>query len=328
MIYIASKSNDPFFNMAFEEYIFEKMPRDKEYFMLWQNNNTIVVGKYQNTVEEINQDYVRQHAIKIVRRLSGGGAMYQDMGNLNFTFIVDQHGSKSLDFSIFTKPVVKALKQLGVSAEFTSRNDLTIDGKKFSGNSQYNKQGRTMHHGTLLFHSDLDVIQKALKVSADKIESKGIKSVRSRVTNIYPYLDDKVTLDRFKELLLTYMFEGQSLEEYILSVKDLEEIQKLSDEKYATWDWNYGKSPKYNVKKEKKFETGKLFAYMDIEKGRIKSIQFNGDFFGNGDIAELEKILSGAELRIETIQKILEKTECGSYIKGLTPEMLAEFIVY
>ncbi|MDL2214535.1 lipoate--protein ligase family protein, partial [Clostridia bacterium OttesenSCG-928-O13] len=162
MRYIESPTNDAFLNMALEEYVFESLPKSEEYFMLWQNKNAIVVGKYQNAVEEINADYVRENDITVVRRLSGGGAMYQDMGNLNFTFVVDQNNDKTLDFSIFIQPVVRALAQMGVAARQSSRNDIVIDGKKFSGNAQYNKKGRTMHHGTLLFNSRLDTVGKAL----------------------------------------------------------------------------------------------------------------------------------------------------------------------
>lgn len=201
MHYIESPYYDAFSNMALEEHVFENLPYTDSCFMLWQNRNAIVVGKYQNTVEEINADYVRKHDIDVVRRLSGGGAMYQDMGNLNFTFVVDQSTSHALDFSIFIQPLVQALDKIGIVAVQSGRNDIVVDGKKISGNSQYNKNGRTMHHGTLLFDSNLDTISKALNPKPDKIASKSIKSVRSRVTNIADHISAPMDMANFKQLL-------------------------------------------------------------------------------------------------------------------------------
>lgn len=327
MRYIDSPSNDAFFNMALEEYVFEGLPRDDDYFMLWQNKNAIVVGKYQNTVEEINGDYVKENGISVVRRLSGGGAMYQDMGNLNFTFVVDQNTSKSLDFSLFTQPVVHALAQIGVQAETGSRNDILIDGKKFSGNSQYNKKGRTMHHGTLLFHSNLNVIQNALNVKPDKIQSKGVKSVRSRVTNILDYIPEKITLPQFKEILVQHMFSADAgLSAYELTEQDLAAVQKLRDEKYATWEWNYGRSPAYNLVKERRFPFGGVTLSLDVEGGTLRSVDFSGDFFGNGDIEELGAALVGTPMREEALEAALASVEVDYYIKGMDAATLAAFI--
>lgn len=328
MRYIESPSTDAYFNMALEEYVFEAMPKDDEYFMLWQNKNAIVVGKYQNTMQEINAEYVKEHDIAVVRRLSGGGAMYQDMGNLNFTFVVDQNADKSLDFDVFIRPVVKALGQMGVTAEQSSRNDIVIDGKKFSGNSQYNKGGRTMHHGTLLFGADLSVVGHALRPKADKIQSKGVQSVRSRVTNIRDALPRPLRLDEFKTILLAQMFEANKLEPYILSEEDLRAVQALRDEKYATWDWNYGRSPACNVTKERRYPFGGVTLLLDVDGGSVRSVRFEGDFFGNGDIGELAKKLAGCALREEDVRAVLAGVDVGYYIRGMTAEELAELLLY
>lgn len=328
MRYIDSPSNDAYFNMALEEYVFESLPWDDSYFMLWQNDNTIVVGKYQNTLEEINADYVRMHNISVVRRLSGGGAMYQDMGNLNFTFVVDQSGAKKLDFAAFTRPVVHALAQIGIQAQAGDRNDILIDGKKFSGNSQYNKRGRTMHHGTLLFDSDLTVIQNALNVKADKIESKGIKSVRSRVTNIADAMQAPITLAAFKQILLKYMFSDGTLTPYALTEADMQAVHKLRDEKYATWIWNYGKSPAYTLRREHRFPFGGVTVLLDVKGGVIQSIGFAGDFFGNGEIAQIEGALSGVEMREDALKAALADVDVDYYISGMRAEVLTEFILY
>ncbi|NLW79024.1 MAG: lipoate--protein ligase [Ruminococcaceae bacterium] len=328
MRYIESPSHDAWFNMALEEYVFESLDKNEDWFMLWQNNNTIVVGKYQNTIEEINAEYVKDNNISIVRRLSGGGAMYQDMGNLNFTFVVDQDTSKTLDFGIFIQPVIKALAAIGVTAERNSRNDITIEDQKFSGNSQYNKRGRTMHHGTLLFNADLNVVGKALQVKADKIESKGVKSVRSRVTNILPHMKEPITLEQFKKELLAQMFEANSLEEYKLTDADIANIQKLRDEKYITWDWNYGKSPAYNMRKERRYPFGGITVTMDVEKGVIRTIRFNGDFFGNGDILELCAALEGQPLTKEAVLAALKDVDVNAYIMGMDADTMVDLLLY
>lgn len=328
MQYIESPSNDAYFNMALEEYVFEMLPRDDSYFMLWQNENAIVVGKYQNTMEEIDLDFVREQEIAVVRRLSGGGAMYQDMGNLNFTFVTNQNASKSLDFSVFITPVVQALAQIGVTAQHSSRNDIVIDGKKFSGNSQYNKRGRTMHHGTLLFCSNLDMIGGALKVKPDKIESKGIKSVRSRVTNICDYLPEKIGMEEFKKVLLQHMFAAGNITPYSLDRKDLESVKALRDAKYATWQWNYGRSPAYNVHKHRKFDFGGVDIMLDVKDGAIQNAAFTGDFFGNGDIEELVALLVGTAPREDDLNAALAGVDVGYYISGMDTATLAHLIAY
>ena len=212
---IQSPSTDPRFNLALEQYIFDQMPRNRSYLMLWRNDRTIVVGKHQDTFAEINADYVRANQIQVVRRLSGGGAVYHDLGNVNFTFIADHTGS-DFDFSTFCRPVIWALESLGVPAELNGRNDMTIRGRKFSGNSQYVKEGRVMHHGTLLYDSDLSVVSSALAPSRDKLTPKGLPSVRSRVTNIKPYMHQPMPTESFMERLWSCLGEVCDLVPYEL----------------------------------------------------------------------------------------------------------------
>jgi len=328
MKYIDWKETDPQMNLAFEEYVFNQMDKDESYFLLWQNDNAVIVGKHQNTIEEINQEYIRENDIKVVRRLSGGGAVYHDLGNLNFTFIVNDHGQEQFDFQTFTRPLVDALKTLGVNAEFNSRNDIAIDGKKFSGNSQYAKRGRILHHGTILFNSNLATIQSALKVKPDKIESKGIKSVKSRVTNIADYLIEGYTLDDFKTALLKAMFENDNLETITLLGEEIRAIEQLKAEKYATWDWNYGKSPQYNLRKERKCDFGLITVLLQVVKGEIREIHFYGDYFGNGDIQELEALFIGVKLSEEALSEVLKDTKLADYINGLDSKTLIDLILY
>ena len=328
MRYLESPFNDAFSNMALEEYVFEGLPQDEEYFMLWQNKNAIVVGKYQNTIEEINADYVRENDIAVVRRLSGGGAMYQDMGNLNFTFVVDQNAAITLDFSIFIQPVVRALAKMGIAAEQSSRNDIVIDGKKFSGNAQYNKHGRTMHHGTLLFNSRLDTLGKALNPKPDKIESKGIKSVRSRVTNIADCLTQSMDMADFKRILRQEMVDANQLTEYVLTSQDFANVEKLVAEKYATWAWNWGRSPACDIQKRRRYPFGGVEIAMQVKGGIIQAVYITGDFFGNGDIEELQSRLKGVPLQQEALDAVLKGVDVNTFISGMDPDTMAELLLY
>lgn len=326
---IQSDSTDPGFNLALEQYVFDSLDRSCAYFMLWQNKNTVVVGKHQNTVAEINLPYVKEHNIRVVRRLSGGGAVYHDLGNVNFTFIDDCGETGAFDFSLFCRPVMHALERLGVRAELSGRNDMTIHGKKFSGNSQYVKQGRVMHHGTLLFDSNLDEVEQVLSVSKDKIESKGLSSVRSRVTNIRPYAaDPAMDVSRFIRVLKNAMAEQFQMEEYALSLQDCEAILQLKERIYDRWDWNYGASPAYTIHKERRVEgCGKLEIYMDVREGLIREISFYGDFFGNGDPEELGNRLIGCPLEEAALISRLENMPISHYFYPMNRTMLVSILM-
>lgn len=324
MILIQWPNTNASFNLAAEEYIFNNLDKSQDYLLLWQNRNAVIIGRHQNTIEEINREYVQTHDVQVVRRLSGGGAVYHDLGNLNYTLIINTQTSL-YDFKVLSIPVVQALQHLGVNAEFTGRNDLVIDGKKISGAAQMIKQGRLLHHGTLLFHSNLNMLEKVLSVKLDKIESKGIKSVRSRVTNICDQ-NPNVTIDAFKTELVKNLQAEQNLTFGELSKDDQLAINALADGKYRTWDWNYGQSPEYNLRKDVRFPGGGLSIYLQVNKGTIESVRICGDYFGDGDIQEIESALLSAKLKPEEIQKILSNFDVGSYIHGLTSDELTRFI--
>lgn len=318
MNYLNLTTTDPAFNLAVEEYVFDYLPKDRMYVMLWQNDNAIIIGKNQNTLAEINEAYVKENGIRVVRRLSGGGAVYHDMGNLNFTVIADAQG-ENLDFGRFCALVVKALQRVGVKAEINGRNDMTIDGKKFSGNAQYLRQGRVMHHGTILFDSNASVLSNALQVDQAKIRAKGVKSVRSRVTNVRPYLPADMTLPQFRQVLLDTILEKEPGEEYVLSEKDLETVEKLKKDRYDTWQWNYGHSPACTLHKKGRVEgCGTVEAFISLREGTISEIVFKGDFFGVNEPEQLAAMLIGCRPDRASLEARLCGADVSRYFMGMT----------
>jgi lipoate-protein ligase A len=315
---------DAYYNLAAEEYIFTSLDKDQEYLLLWQNQNAVVVGKHQNTIEEINTAYVKEHGVQVARRLSGGGAVYHDLGNLNYSFIVNAPKGR-YNFREMSQPVADTLIRLGVNVEFSGRNDLVIDGKKISGSAQFIRRGRILHHGTLLFHSDLDQISRVLAVKDDKIASKGVKSARSRVTNICEYLPG-ITVRTFQSQLEKTLL-GRNLSMYEFSEADVAAISALRDSKYATWEWNYGYSPEYDIKKDRRFANSGLSIYMKVQKGIIQTITIRGDFFGDGDLEDLEHTLQNVNLSEEHVREALRAFDIDHYVHGITLDELVDIIV-
>lgn len=319
MKFIENNSIDPHYNLAFEEYVFKNL--DEDFVLLWRNGPSIIVGKNQNTVEEIKTDYVKENNINVVRRVTGGGSVYHDLGNLNFSFITKAQ-SNLIDFKTYNIPIIKALEKLGVNCELSGRNDIVIDGKKFSGIAQSIIKGRVLNHGTLLFDSKLDTLSKALNVKRDKIESKGIKSVSSRVTNIKPYVKDDIDVLEFKQVLLNNIFDyfNQPVEIYSLTDEDRENIQKMVDERYGTWEWNYGNSPEFNYKGYKRFEGGGVEVRLHVVKGIIENCKVYGDFFGKSDVKNLEDRLQGVKYDVDEVDKALDDISISEYLGRITKE--------
>lgn len=318
MIKVINNHTDPRINLAVEEYVLNYLDPSEEYAILWQNEPTVVIGRNQNTLAEVNGPFIKQRGIHVVRRLSGGGAVYHDLGNLNFTFIVDAEKERVSNFEFFTRPVIQALASLGVQAEFSGRNDITIDGKKFSGNAQNWSKGRLLHHGTILFNSDLSVVQEALNVKADKLQSKGVKSVRSRVTNIFPYLPAPITIEEFKEVLWRYLVPQGEGREYVLSDEEWAIVHEIKEKRYARWDWNYGASPECEVEREARFTGGKLELKFNVRDGLIQDLHIFGDFFGKKDVSELAQHLNGKQYRDDVIAHLLAQTSFEDYFMGIT----------
>lgn len=328
MIYIENMGNDPAYNLAFEEYVFSKMNFDEPVLLLWQNGPSVIVGKYQNTIEEINYDFIQEHDIKVIRRNTGGGAVYHDLGNLNYSFIIPEVQTK-VDFKTFTIPVVKALNAQGIDAVQTGRNDILVDGQKFSGNAQQFRNHRLLHHGTLMFDVNMDNVTKALKVKPGKFKSKATKSVRSRVTNLKPFFDgcEVTTAADFKEILLKWFDKEYDLKYIELTHEQQRDILTLREEKYGTDEWNYGHSPKADVVRGDFFRCGQIEFHFSIDKHRIKSVKIMGDFFSTRDITELEKLLRGALYDRESLLLILQAAELDEYFGDVTAEELVDVIV-
>jgi len=322
MLFIDNKGiTDPRINLAIEEYALKNLDINESYLLFYINEPSIIIGKNQNTIEEINTEYVEKNGIHVVRRLSGGGAVYHDLGNLNFSFITKDDGESFHNFRKFTEPVVNALKKLGVDAELSGRNDLLAGGRKISGNAQFSTKGRMFSHGTLLFDSEIESVVSALNVKKDKIESKGIKSIRSRVANISEFLSEKVTIEEFRSLLLKNIFEGMDeIPEYVLTEKDWENIHELSKERYQNWDWNYGKSPKFNLQHSHRFPVGQIDVRFEVDKGVIKNCKIYGDFFGVGEVQEIEEKLTGLKYEKSQIAAALEEIEIKHYFGNISKE--------
>ncbi len=325
MYCIAHDYTDPAFNLAAEEYVLKNFKENA--FMLWRNENAIIVGQHQNTLAEINVDHVKEKDISVIRRLSGGGAVFHDLGNLNFTFIMNAEKGKDkvADFKSYTMPILEVLQKLGVNARFEGRNDLVIDGKKFSGNAEHIYKNRILRHGTLLFSSVMNDLHLALKVNPLKYQGKAVKSVRSRVTNISDHLPEKMDVLQFRDFIMNHIMEnfaGSHIYEF--SEEDLENIRELVDEKYGTWDWNFGHSPNYNLQKAFKSNGGFVEVHMDVHKGKVKEVKIFGDFFNKHDIGTVENLLKDTPHNEKAIREKLMEIPFGEYFHNITIDEFVE----
>ncbi len=329
MLFVENEPNkDPRVNLAIEEYLIKNIAPEEDILLFYINQPSIIIGRNQITVQDINVDYVEEHGIVVVRRLSGGGAVYHDLGNLNFSFIAPNSPDNFHNFRKFTQPVVDVLQKMGVPAELSGRNDILVDGKKISGNAQYVSGPRMVSHGTLLWNTDLNRVGAALKVKPAKFESKGIQSVRSRVANITEYLpENPPSIMEFRQMIIDSVFGEGKVNEYKLTADDWQKIDQLSRERYHSWDWNYGKSQAFAINRETRYAGGTIEAWLDVSKGGvINQICFYGDFFGQRDVSELQAALQGTLYEPSAIKKVLEGIAVGDYFVNLSREELLDLL--
>ena len=320
---IFNTCTDPHFNLALEEYLL--LRRSENFFMLWRNTKSVIVGMNQNTAAEINAAFVRENGIAVVRRLTGGGAVFHDEGNINYTFIENGTAHRN-DFARFSAPVTNALQKYGIAAELSGRNDIVANGGKISGAAQCVKNGRVLHHGTLLYSADLSALAGALNVSALKIESKGIKSVRSRVLNIASLIENPAVVTDFMTSFFNEIKAVTGGEIYDLTPAEVEEVNALADEKYRTDEWNYAPSRPFDLRVEKRLESGCYDANLRVENGVIKELRLYGDYFADGDISLLENALKGVKYDYESISLAAGEAGVSSLLPGVTPGTFAELL--
>lgn len=328
MIFIENEGHtNPRLNLALEEYALRNFTSQSDYLLFYINEPSIIIGRNQNTLEEINHEYVGKNNIHVVRRVSGGGAVYHDHGNLNFSFITN-HDIKSLNnFKKFTEPVISALSKIGVEAELKGRNDILVNDKKISGTAQFSTGKRMISHGTLLFDTDLGEVANALQVKMSKIISKGHKSVRSRVANISEFIDRPLKIEDFRALLLSGLYEeSEPFETYHLTPDEWKAVHSLKEEKYDSWDWNYGRSPKFNIQRSKRFPMGEIDVRMFVEKGYLTELKIFGDFFGKEPLENLEKILVGTKYDKEHISKKLNRIKIEEYFGDIPKSEFIELL--
>lgn len=329
MFFICHGEIDPYFNLAAEEYILEKGQGTA--FLLWRNGPSVIIGKNQNAYAQLNLPFVQANHIQVARRLTGGGAVFHDLGNVNFTFITDAPEHGEIDFRRYTDPIVAILREYGVAATLSGRNDLLAQGRKISGNAQcvhHTSDGRQrlLHHGTILFSADLSRLSGALLVSREKMESKGIESVESRVANIrdLPGYRGPDTVEAF----LQGLADGAAVRYGPARQHTLEEvaaIRQIAKEKYSTWDWIFGRSGEYRVCREKRFDFGTVSVSLDTHRGVVRRIFFSGDYFGARDTAELEARLVGCRMDLDVLTAAL--AGCEKYIYKSTSAQLAGLIL-
>ena len=319
--------HDPAVNLAMEEYLLRHANTDEDLLLFYINEPSIIIGRHQNTLEEINRSHVESHGIHVVRRLSGGGAVYHDLGNLNFSFITPYQPEHFSNFKKFTEPVLRSLGRLGIQAELSGRNDILVDGRKISGNAQYITSRRMVSHGTLLFNADLSHVADALNVKPGKIVSKGIKSVRSRVANISEFLTQPLSIEAFRSLLLENIFDGlPEAPQYHLSAEDWRAIHVLAEDRYRSWNWNYGRSPDFNVQKVQRFDSGEIEARIDVQQGSIQTIKFYGDYFAEAEPEELEQLLVGVRYEPEDLARALQEVPLQRYFNGMDAQTFLAFL--
>lgn len=337
MRYYVMESDDIRWNLAAEEYLMNTADVTEPLFLLYIQKPCVIIGRNQNAYEEIDFTYLREHAITLTRRISGGGAVYDDLGNMSFSFVTKKDDTTFGDYRGVTTPILQALQAMGATnATVGGRNDLYIDGMKFSGNAMYTRHGRTYSHGTLMYDVDLSVLDKILTVSKEKIASKATKSVRKSVTNVKPFLAkqyQQLSTTEFRDELLRQIYQVDSLKaiedkKLQLTSADKQAIQQLFDERYANDTWVYGEAPDFEFNRRTRVPgVGIVDIHLSTEKGKITAIQFFGDYFGTKDTVELEQLLLGKVFKYEELEKSLSAVNVSDYILNFSNKELLDLLM-
>lgn len=330
MLYVDNRGvTDAHLNLALEEYVLRNRMGDDDLLLFYVNAPAIIIGRNQNTIEEINSDVVTDRDIKVVRRISGGGAVYHDLGNLNFSFMTRDVKGRFNRYDRFNGPVVEVLRELGVPAEIGGRNDILAGGRKISGNAQFATPDRMFSHGTLLLDSNLDHVTDALRPRPGKVESKGVKSIRSRVANISEFLSQPLGVDELRERILDRIFgtrDHAAIPTLALSDADWDSVRELREKKYGTREWNYGENPPFNLQRAQRFPAGEIDVRLDVKNGHIAFIRVFGDFMGREDVAELEARLVGVSYERDAIVAAFDGIDVTDYFGDMTrDEVLGVF---
>lgn len=319
------RRTDTAFNLALEEYCLMNLPMDRDYLLLYVNGPSIVVGKHQNAVEEINTDFVEEHRMPVLRRQSGGGTVYHDLGNLNFSFIRPYEPKYFNNYDHFTGLVAEALRRMQVPATLNDRGDIYVDGKKVSGNAQAVRRERMVSHGTLLFRAELGQVSEALRLKPGRFTSKGRQSVRAQVKNIGGYLPDELDMEGFRAQLLNHLLPG-SPDVFTLTPEDLTQVEALAESRYRSWEWNYGRSPAFELQRSQVFPQGEVTVDLRVDKGIMEQVRFQGDFADAGRMRTLEERLAGLRYHREDIRAVVSSIAEDGLLEGATPEAWAKLL--
>ena len=315
---IVSPFVNPYFNLASEEYLLKR--KGEDLFLLYRNIPTIVVGKHQNTLAEINLPFIQKHGVLVARRISGGGTVFHDLGNLNFAFFTSGKEGELVDYRKATLPIIGALKEMGLEVRLGKRNELLLKGQKISGTASHVFKNRVLHHGTLLFSSEMGTLSEALKVEKERFTDRAVKSVQSQVTNIRDHLEEPADVETFQERILNHMLAIPGNSALLFSEAEVTEIKGLRDSKFSTWEWNFGYSPKYQFNKSITVAAGRLDFHMNVEKGIVRELKILGDYLSIRDVEVLEQLLEGTIHDPETIRNKLAGVRVSEYIVGIENE--------